>query len=559
MMPLRRRRLVVYVRVSSDQQADDMTIEIQIEKLKDLLTIMGILNGTNMQYEFVPCDPLNHSPENPSFFIDNGYNFETFREDTAFHHLQENFIKAGRVDTVMVFNINRLFRSENLEVVGKTLDLFRKHEVTIFCDGSEKPADIVLTLLAAMASQVKTDDLAKMHLGKLRVCKMSGAPPSGQIKLGFQWHKEPKRRYWEPIEEELRIVRWIGCLSAGIDDVNLPDSLRASLDKQKLGLSDKEICDLLAANGINLKSYVLRKDNDRLLRSNPMGAIHVDWVTRILTDPTYNGRMTFYFRDSKDIRRKELKVERSEIIHHLDRKVFDDDEWKQIQERRTFRSCYARRNVKNEYLLKDMIICSHCGKPYRCSVSRKNGKAVGSYYYCSRKRSAAEDGRCVSRKSLNTPLIENKIWDEVVKYLMAPDHLEEITKDDNTLLIDLLRRLDASRISLERRLNEFEAKIYRINSLIVDGVLTPDDGKAQKKRLDLEKHELKKKIKNETNAKQLLLNNQKVIDKKSLQIQIIDRIDCLSFEEKRSLTKQIVKSIVCDKNLNVKVEFFSAK
>lgn len=557
-----KRRIAAYVRVSSDQQAEDMTIEIQIEKLKSVLTAMGILNGTNALYEFVPCDPTAHSIDNPSFFVDNGYNFEEFKEDTAFHHLQENFIKAGRVDSVMVFSLNRLFRSEYLEVLGKTLDIFRKNEVTVFFDGSERPADIVLTLLAAMSSQVKTEDLTKMHLGKLRVCKASGAPPSGQVKLGFHWHKETKKRYWEPIEDELKVVRWIGCLSAGIADYNLPDALRTALDQKTLGLSDKEICELLNINGINLRTYILRKDNDKLLKSNPEGKIHADWITRILIDPTYNGRMTFRFRDPKDIRRKKIKKERTEIVHELDYKVFNDDEWAQIQERRKLRSCYARRNVKKDYLLKDMIICTECGRPFRCSASRKNGKEVGSYYSCNRKKSSVDDGRCASRKSLNAPVIEKQVWEEVLNYLMAPDMAQSLTREDNSLLIEVIDRLEKSILPLEQRLADFDNKVYRLNTLIVDGVLSPAEGKSQKKRLEVECAEIKKKIKSiklEVCSKKSILQTEKSIDLKSLLEKIQTRLGQLTFEEKKSIISQVIKSISCDKDKKVQITFYRAQ
>jgi hypothetical protein len=124
MPPKRKKRIAGQARVSSRQQKDELTIADQIKFLKDLFTNMGIFDGTNPYYEFVPYDPEANTPENPSFFVDEAYNAEEEDPTTKFYDILKR-VEAGLIDVVAVWSSNRIFRTQDEVFRAKIVKTYR--------------------------------------------------------------------------------------------------------------------------------------------------------------------------------------------------------------------------------------------------------------------------------------------------------------------------------------------------------------------------------------------------------------------------------------------------
>ena len=303
MTPLKRKkRICGQARVSSQKQKDEATIEDQIKFLRDLFTSMGIFDGTNAVYEFVPYDPDNHTPENPSFFVDEAYNIEEEDRSTKFFELMKR-VDCGEIDVVATYANNRIFRSQDEVFRAKIVKCFRLAGAKIFVNGGERnPSDLASLVEQHLSAEEKTRILRNCHRGKKRRSEKEGAPPSGQPKFGFRWLSHRLDRRWIENSEETSLVRWMGCLSGGIIDPSLPAVFAQALTEKPLGCSDAEIVDLLKVNGFSIMQHFEECRLVKQLEKNPTGVIKEAFVQRILSDATYSGAIQYRFKMSDEIR-----------------------------------------------------------------------------------------------------------------------------------------------------------------------------------------------------------------------------------------------------------------
>ncbi|MBU6376613.1 MAG: hypothetical protein KGQ59_11495, partial [Bdellovibrionales bacterium] len=252
MFPKTKRKICGQARVSSQKQKDEATIDDQIRFLKDLFTRLGIFDGSNPFYEFVPYNSDAHTPENPSFFIDEAYNAEEEDRTTALYELLQR-ISLGEIDVVATYDMNRIFRAQDEVFRAQIVKTFRVAGATIFLQGQERnPADLVSLFEQFQGSAAKTVFLQNGQRGKRRRAETEGAPPSGRHKFGWRWDSHSSARKWNEIKRDTDMVRWIGCLSGGINDPNLPAPLAQALAERPFGYSHAEIAELMNKHGYSI-------------------------------------------------------------------------------------------------------------------------------------------------------------------------------------------------------------------------------------------------------------------------------------------------------------------
>lgn len=562
-----KKKLAIYLRVSSEQQREDETIENQMRYFKEFLGRMGLFAGTHPAYELYPFDALSHSAENPSFFIDDGYNIESPNPRTRFHDLLQQ-VSAGLIDTVAVYHMNRIFRSQDEVFRAQIVKTFRQAGATFWVNGVERnPSDLASLVEQHSSAMGKTDNLRNCHRGKVRRCETEGAPPSGHHKFGFRWLSHRLDRRWEPVPRDLQTVRWIGCLSAGISDPMLPASFRQILTERPTGISDQEIADLLWQQGIQMKDHLHECRLIHVLKRNPEGRLRPKFIQRLLQDRTYVGEIQYRLMKADEIRPDSLRQVTGEkkVIGCSVTPVFSHEEWDLLQQRRTERSSYARRNVIKEYLLKDLLTCACCGKPLaaRQGPSRKKGRPIARenrswYYTCTRKQKAHETGRCPNSACHNGRTLEPLIWKQVCQFLQSPAQVAQLQPQDREHQRSELDLLERALVDEKAKVEPLAEKLNRINSLIVDGVLNLQEGVVQKKRINdlIDANEKEQsKLRSLIRKKRAQIKERPVVDVAGIRRQIGDRIQTLTFDERRSVIRAVVDQIRITEDRRVDLQF----
>lgn len=120
-----RPKLAAYFRVSSLTQKNEETIHRQIENFH---SAWERLRG---EYDLVERFVfLDQSQNENRFFVDQGYNLETWSQDTACHDLMSR-CRRGEIQAIFVSELDRLCRSRSAELRGRIKDTLEAHEVKI--------------------------------------------------------------------------------------------------------------------------------------------------------------------------------------------------------------------------------------------------------------------------------------------------------------------------------------------------------------------------------------------------------------------------------------------
>jgi site-specific DNA recombinase len=194
MLPIRPDRVAMYVRWSTDDQSEGTTLEVQLDGCRHYALSQG----------WAPRDDLT--------FVDDGYSGASL-ERPALSRLRQQ-VRAGEVDCVVVFKVDRLSRNI-VDAVDLVLGEWR--EVCYFksarepIDTSSDLGRVVFSILAMFADFERSQIRERTQSGKVR-----------RIAEGRQLHGEPAYGYqpsgvtgqWAEQPAEAAVVRRIFGLAA---------------------------------------------------------------------------------------------------------------------------------------------------------------------------------------------------------------------------------------------------------------------------------------------------------------------------------------------------------
>jgi len=254
------------------------------------------------------------------------------------------------------------------------------------------PSDIFTRQILDATSQLENALRAeRSRMGKLQ-----------KVRQGF-WHGGPP-----PFGYEIKD----GKLSSHPDESKW---IKKIFDRYDKGTSVADIKSELDRNGIETR----RKK----------GTWSIGSIQAILKNEHYVGR--YVYTDSKSEESVEVSCP----------KLVDETVWNDCQSKRKRilnRKGQINRTI-NFYLLRDLMVCGHCGRPMG---GRTNKKVFQHYYYCPQKeRTWVKDqpkedekwvrGRgCSMRKSLNIPATDSAVWERVKSTVSKSSILKERVKTE---------------------------------------------------------------------------------------------------------------------------------
>ena len=387
-------RSALYARVSSQKQAEEMTIESQVAAIRDRVR----RDRHDMKADFEFCDA--------------GYSGADLRRP-AMERLRDA-VASGTIDRVYVHSPDRLARKLSHQAI--LLEEFSKHECeVIFLNQEGIPQTPEATLLLQMQGMIAEYEREKImertrrgrryaaRLGKLSV--LPRAP--------FGYRRIPKRA-------DGGDVSW---------EVSPPDAAIIKL-----------IFELVAVRGYSL-GQVQRELFARAIRT-PKGNEHWDRATLrdMLTNPAYQGTAKYGRermvprkpgrrpkRGDPAIPRQPKVTERTRpeeqetilVPAIIDPKVFQAARDQMEENRKRHRE----RSKGVAYLLSGLLICGCCGSAY-CG-RRHSGSQTASYFCIGTEKRRRLGKTLCDNSCVAGPVLDERVWSELCELLTNPERIRE--------------------------------------------------------------------------------------------------------------------------------------
>ena len=261
---------------------------------------------------------------------------------------------------------------------------------------------------------------------------------------------------------------------------------------------------------------------------------------------------------------KRAKKDREVIIRECPA-IVAEEVWNRAQDTLKANQVVTVRNEKQEYLLKGLIECGHCGLHYTGCAVKRSAKAVDRYYRCNGKhRYRGPLGKC-DNKSVKADSIEEIVWNQIESIILNPNLALEKLYQAYDSTENTQTALEAERSIIEKALSEKENERNRILTLYRRGTISLDAVDAQLLQINTEEKHLKEQLENIHAQEKEKDNLQKRMHMAENLIHRLQHVfnNPVSNDIKREVIKSLVWSVELrteadgDKKLmHIKVKFF---
>lgn len=386
-------RAALYMRVSSDEQAKDGTIEIQDKALRRYCDDRYFIAGTYADNGVTGKLPLEKRPEGKRLLAD---------------------AKAGKFDLVIVHKLDRLGRKQLVilsaaeELESRGIGLISVNESF---DTTTPAGRMMFQMMGSVAELDRSNRIQTMVSGRDRYAAM-GRWTGGVIPFGYDLNDEKR------LIPSDRLVPASGLTEA--------DVARSIFENIAAGATTISECRRINALGVR---------SDRQYVNGNQIAVGRQWlpgrIGLMVRSRTYMGTHTF--------KAKSGAIERPVPA------LVDEALWKRANARLLANHRLPARTNRHN-LLRGLIRCVDCDRFFVGNASSNKGR-VNYYYRCGSQfgstRPALAD-RCQA-KSIPARWIEDKVWRDIKGFVEAPGpalaEAAEMAKS---------RQVDTSRLEEER-------------------------------------------------------------------------------------------------------------
>lgn len=374
-------RVVFYCRVSTDEQADQNTIQLQLEYLRGRFRQDFDGNGP-VPMEFV------------TEIVDEGWSGALKLEDRPGGARVMELARDRQFDVLALYKVDRLGRKAS--VLLEAHDLLERHGVAI--TSATEPFDtrpgpmqafgiFVFQLLGSIAELERSTIATRTMGGKLRVAREQKFV-NGQVPFGY---KVTPAGLLVPNDTVIPEV--------GLTEAELVEELFARIGD---GASTYQVADWLADLGVRTPRRWWNKRREALTESAdalPWNNVRV-WET--IRNETYRGDRLLSFDLAEHMQQVPALVSEADW-HKANTKMQERNAWK------------GDRTDGYTYLLRGKIRCD-CGMLYTGAVSNKH-----PYYKCNgtKKRLRRAGDPCTARM-LPAQLIEAAVWADLAWKIRNP-------------------------------------------------------------------------------------------------------------------------------------------
>jgi site-specific DNA recombinase len=375
--------IAIYARVSSETQAKEGTIDSQIEAL----------------HVYAKTHDLTIIRE----FIDNGFSGADLNRP-GLDQLRD-FIQEGKIEGILILSPDRLSRKQAHQII--LMEDFKKRHIQIiftnqqFDDSPE--AQLMLQIQGSLSEYERAKILDRTRRGtKHAVSK--GQVLGANAPYGYKFVRKTDKApaHWEINPQEAKVVRKIYELYI------------------KAGLTGEGIAKRLDEEGIPTRSGYNRWWQGvvlNILRSHTYTGLAYMYKTRS-AEPQKSPLAKQYRRNKNSS--KQLRPQEDWISIPV-QKIINQDIWEAAQKRIKHNTRESKRNnVKNDYLLRGLVVCGLCGNTASGRVSNRY-----SYYGCHPSASRKTTNMHHEEKvSIRRERLDQKVWEGLVELLDYPEKIQ---------------------------------------------------------------------------------------------------------------------------------------
>ena len=410
--------LHIYTRVSSDPQMKEGT---SLEEQRKL----GIKTAKSKKMNHQLWEEGSASSHH-----------EGFENRPVFTQLLEG-VRKGEVRHIFVSDLNRLSRNkQNSQLIEWEL---HTNKVTLHTTAGEYELgnpqnDLMFSILSAFSTYDNQTRVERFRLGRFnKISKgywLGGQPP-------FGYDLEDSKLVINQLESE-----WV----------------KKIFELYSQGSSTRDIQNQLTVNGIKTK------------RGKDIWSLGS--IESLLKNSHYTG--SFTVTDHKDDPPKTYTVECPRIIgDELSLKV-------RFERERRSKKRIKNSNEKNFYLLKGILVCGDCGRPFHGRVQTKQS----SVYYCPSKERRwkkginVDDDKCRNSRYLRIEETDRLTWDVVLDVLRNSNEYRETVKIATLGRPKTTPEQDELKRELDTKIRHLESQVrdYKKSLIDLDTKITLKDG-----------------------------------------------------------------------------------
>lgn len=482
--------VVLYARVSTEDQAERQTVQGQLEFLRSFCALYGLpIQGEYVDDGWSGTIPLGQRADGSRLLQD---------------------AEARRLSTVLIYRLDRLGRS--LSALLQAHAELERHGVTIRSatepfDTSTPVGRFVFQLLGSIAELEKATIVERTTLGRDRVARM-GRWTGGRIPFGYQLDEGG---CLAPSE---RIVPELGMTEA--------DVVRDLFRRMAEGSTCTAEARRLNAAGVR---PTCRYSGKEARLAEAWGTTRVLYT---LKNPCYKGAAV--------VRSRSGPVERPVPA------LVTPELWEQAARQLARNRIASKRNSKRLYLLRGLIVCGNCGR-------HLTGQTMGSrpYYRCvsSKDRSWPDDSRTCPTKCVPADRLESEVWDGCVRFIRDPgDALAEAQRQLRGRL-EQVAGVERQRRALAEQVAEKGRERDRVMTLYRRGRISLEDVERQMEAIAEEEatlHQMADALR--TQAELASAFEAQLSEAKALLARLRDRLEDVERNDDRETKRRIIELLV---------------
>jgi len=507
------KRAAIYARVSTPNQAEEQTIESQIQALTAYATQKGFLL------------------EGRHIYRDEGYSGSRL-DRPALDRLRDDAY-AGLLDVILIMSPDRLARRYAYQVL-LVEELERWGCEVIFLERplKDSPEDrLLLEIQGAFAEYERAKFMERARRGKLQKAR-AGQIMNVRAPYGYRYIRKRD---------------------------GAPPSL--VVDDQEAEVVRQIFTWYLEGKGV---SWIARELSRRRIPTKfgkdrwPRASIYL-----ILQNPAYVGTLYFNrtgYAEAEGKGEEKAAIPRLPPHHHLLRPrrkrvvrpkeewiavsippILDEETFELAQQRRRKNLEFSRRNNKrHEYLLRGLVRCGLCGRKMS-GLTRKGY----SYYRCRGKELAGAEGgeRCPSRW-VRVPSLDGLVWEAIVKLLEDPRVIREaflqVQKAERAGDGPLQERIKL----IEGLIQKIRRQIQRLIDAYAAGVIELGELRERREQMEARTLHLRRELAGLREQQRRRVEEREVLQSlEAFRKSIGKGLRGLGFEERRQLVELLIEEV----------------
>ena len=487
-------KCVIYSRVSTDEQASGQysSIESQIDICKHYIEIQK-----EKGWQFVQA------------YTDPGFSGKDLERPGTQNLIED--IKAGKLDVVIVYKIERLVRS--IYDFYKLWELFQTHNVTFVSatqqfDTSNALGKLMLNILLSFA-QFERENTSEKTRDKMKQRARLGKWHGGWLPFGYDYDKDAKKLLINKGEAQ---------------------AVKKILEHFIEGMKPSEIANLLNSKGVRTKTRTVTT-KEGVTKNIGENRLNEDFIRKILSNPIYKGFIEFA--------KEEFKGEHEPLVSV---NIWDKAQ-KLLKPGIPRRAEYAKDS--HIHLFKGLARCGECDvslTPYPAGKKDKHG-APYLYYACGKTVDNGKNSPCKVRL-LPAREFEKIIKDALTELGKNKALIEAAIKNNSKLTKNRIKPLQGEIDKTNQPLGDCTAQINRLVKVLKSKDMVSKEVSEEYKQLLSERNLL------EAQREKLLLDiercKQNMLDAELICKTLLsfDRVvNSLPLEDQKDLFQLLIKQI----------------